>query len=295
VAGAPLWGTADEVTGLAFSPDGRTLVAVAEEGIATIWDMESRSLRKPSFAIDSYAVGVSVSADGTTFATAGGSGVTLRDVTTAAVLTSIGDRGAAGGVAFSPTDQLVAFSREGPREAGQGDAEVWSVHEGSPVTILSPAAGGEDYFLGWAVALSPDGRLLASPRDNRSVGIWDVRTGELVRELEPNVGSAVLSLDFSPDGRTLAISGGDSFASLWDVATGVQIGPRLAAGGRGSKVDFSPDGTRLLQTHANGRGAVWDVDPESWKQRACALANRTLTRAEWAEFLPGRPYEPACA
>jgi len=47
-------------------------------------------------------------------------------------------------------------------------------------------------------------------------------------------------------------------------------------------------------THGNGQGAVWDIDPESWKQRACALANRTLTPAEWAEFLPGRFYEPAC-
>jgi hypothetical protein len=50
-----------------------------------------------------------------------------------------------------------------------------------------------------------------------------------------------------------------------------------------------------LLTHADGRGAVYDIDPESWKQRACRLANRTLTPEEWEEFLPGRPYEPACA
>jgi hypothetical protein len=49
-----------------------------------------------------------------------------------------------------------------------------------------------------------------------------------------------------------------------------------------------------LLTHADGRGAVYDVDPELWEQRACAIANRTLTREEWEEFLPGRPYEPAC-
>ena len=60
-------------------------------------------------------------------------------------------------------------------------------------------------------------------------------------------------------------------------------------------IDLSPDGRQLLMTHGNGQGAVWDVDPESWKRRACALANRTLTREEWEEFLPGRPYEPACA
>ena len=60
-------------------------------------------------------------------------------------------------------------------------------------------------------------------------------------------------------------------------------------------IDLSADGRQLLEIHGNGQGAVWDVDPESWKRRACDLANRTLTREEWEEFLPGRPYEPACA
>jgi len=48
-------------------------------------------------------------------------------------------------------------------------------------------------------------------------------------------------------------------------------------------------------TSVDGKGAVWDFDPESWKQRACAIAGRTLTKVEWEQFLPGRPYEPACA
>ena len=60
-------------------------------------------------------------------------------------------------------------------------------------------------------------------------------------------------------------------------------------------MDLSSDGRHLLMTAGNGEGAVWDIDPESWKQRACAIANRTLTREEWEEFLPGRTYEPACA
>jgi hypothetical protein len=40
---------------------------------------------------------------------------------------------------------------------------------------------------------------------------------------------------------------------------------------------------------------VWDVDPASWARRACEIANRALTPEEWDEFLPGRPYEPACS
>jgi WD40 repeat protein len=136
--------------------------------------------------------------------------------------------------------------------------------------------------------------MLATPGHNGRVHVWDVRTGKLLREIEHNVGTAVLGLDFSPDGRTLAISGGEAFASLWDLETSTQIGPRLTAGSRGAMLDISPDGRTLLMTHGNGEGAVWDIDPESWARRACELANRTLTRDEWEEFLPGRPYEPAC-
>jgi hypothetical protein len=28
--------------------------------------------------------------------------------------------------------------------------------------------------------------------------------------------------------------------------------------------------------------------------RVCRVAGRRLTEAEWAEFLPGRDYDPAC-
>ncbi len=124
--------------------------------------------------------------------------------------------------------------------------------------------------------------------------VWDVRTRKLISRLDQGSAGA-LTLDFSPDGRTLAVSGFEPVASLWDVATGVRIGPTLTAGSRRAEIDLSPDGRRLLLTHADGRGAIWDVDPRSWAARACRLANRTLTREEWDELLPGRPFEPACA
>jgi hypothetical protein len=41
-------------------------------------------------------------------------------------------------------------------------------------------------------------------------------------------------------------------------------------------------------------GYVWDVRPASWERRACEVAGRRLTRAEWKAALPGRDYAPAC-
>jgi hypothetical protein len=36
------------------------------------------------------------------------------------------------------------------------------------------------------------------------------------------------------------------------------------------------------------------MNPDRWKQQACAVVGRSLTREEWNELLPDRRYQPAC-
>ena len=289
---AALGATGGEVASLAFSPDGRTLAAVTGGGVATLWDLRTRSLRRRPFRVDANdAVAVSISADGAILATGGADGVELWGAATGRSLGHIGDNQAPGDLAFSPTGPLLAFVRDGYLSGGAGNLEVWDAARRVKISqVLNYDLTG----FGWAIAFSPDGHTIATGGLGRVVHLRDARTGKLIRELEQNVGSAVLSLAFSPDGKTLAMSGGEAFASLWDVETGAPIGPRLKVGGREVTLDISPDGRRLVTTHGDGEGAIWNIDEKSWKQRACTLANRTLTRAEWDEFLPGRPYEPAC-
>ena len=46
---------------------------------------------------------------------------------------------------------------------------------------------------------------------------------------------------------------------------------------------------------ADGRAFAWDISPGALEATACKVAGRTLTEAEWALYLPDRPYAPACA
>ena len=39
---------------------------------------------------------------------------------------------------------------------------------------------------------------------------------------------------------------------------------------------------------------VWDIDIARWSELACSRAGRTLTEAEWEEFLGDEPYDPFC-
>ena len=284
--GPPLLDTGGEVKSIAFTPDGRTLAASTTGGRVTLWDVGSRAQLRPVLSAGAAAGGVVAarfSHDGATLATASSSGLKLWAVATGALLGEM--KTSVEGLAWSADGAMIASAR-GFR--GEG-AEIWDVATRTRIATLGRKSFGAD----WAVALNPDGRILAVGGFGPTVRLFDVRTGRLLHELD-QAGAGGFRLEFSPDGRVLAVSGFEPVVSLWDVASGAQIGPRLTAGDRRALLDLSSDGHRLLMTLSNGQGAVWDVDPESWAERACTLANRTLTHEEWEKFLPGRRYDPAC-
>ncbi|GAA4931484.1 DNA-binding beta-propeller fold protein YncE [Nonomuraea thailandensis] len=126
--------------------------------------------------------------------------------------------------------------------------------------------------LGWtpdavtAVALSPDGKLLAvgsGDYDNQGqVQFWDPATRQPVGD--PLTGTQpVNAVAFSPDGKLLAVGSGGSDdqgqVRLWDPATRRPIGDPLT--GHNQKVNavaFSPDGKLLAS--GSGNSFVDDAD-----------------------------------
>jgi WD40 repeat protein len=117
-----------------------------------------------------------------------------------------------------------------------------------------------------AVALSPDGKVLASHRSNRMGGVclWDTASGQKLRDIDvPHVRYAA----FASDGRKLATTGGGRI-QLWDVATGVMAGQLPDPHVHGTDfVVFAEDGKTLLAVGSFNRGAVL-FDVASAKEQA---------------------------
>src|SRR5687767_11411723 len=61
------------------------------------------------------------------------------------------------------------------------------------------------------VIFTPDGQELISVSDDKTIRIWDVRTGESIRVLRPFIGKHSVGMLFSaalsPDGLLLAVGG----------------------------------------------------------------------------------------
>ena len=67
-----------------------------------------------------------------------------------------------------------------------------------------------------SVAFSPDGRLLASVADDRTLRLWDVATGQPHGPSLTGHRDEIRTVAFSPDGRWVATGSRDGLVRLWD-------------------------------------------------------------------------------
>jgi WD40 repeat protein/serine/threonine protein kinase len=152
--------------------------------------------------------------------------------------------------AFSPDGQYIATS------GTNGQIILWETATHREVRRFE--AWGPDGM--WCVRFSPDGRLLAGSQDAR-VGLWDVNTGALLREL-PLASSQVLSLAFSPDGRLLATAEVYRTSRLWDIPS-ASLRATLTGHVQGvGSVAFSPDGKTLATSSDDCTVKLWNLATE---------------------------------
>jgi WD40 repeat protein len=227
LAGHPL-----EVTGLAFSPDGKRLVSSGHEEQVRIWDVVTRKCVVVCQGHTDRVSHVAFSPDGRRLAsTSWDKTVRLWDAATGRQVASFDGE--------SPNE--IAFSRDGAHliaDGREGHLNVWDVATRTRTRRLHVTDDRAPIM-----AVSPDGKLVAAGGAEKQARLVEFATGRIVHALavdEDGIGC----LAFSPDGKLLATVSGP--VRLWDVTTGKCRATLRTEPFAVGSVAFSPDGRTLL-------------------------------------------------
>jgi WD40 repeat protein len=213
-----------------------------------------------------------------------GSHVEVRDLSSKALLyrhklPSGSDRG---GLQFSPDGRELAAL--GCCEGGSV-VDVWAARSGHEVFEHKG-------LLATAIAFSPNGRLVAARTDGRLV-LLDAHDGKPIGSPIRVAPETLESLSLSPDCKLFAATSADLTTTLWDLRSRKRLGSSFPVRQEALPLArFTSNGDLLIDYLADA--AQWPTDLPTWVRFACQVAGRDLTRAEWADLLPNRPYQHVC-
>ena len=188
-------------------------------------------------------------------------------------------------------DGKIARTIAGPGVTSTGGRFTWAVSNGAAAvgledgaTVLLDLRAGTRRTLPtghqggtFAVAVSPDGRTLATAGRDGKVRLVDVAAGKVLRVLGTHF-SWTEAIAFSPDGKRVASGGQDGVIRVWDAAAG---GEAVATGGHAYRVwraDISADGKTVLTDGGDRLLRVWEPATGAERRRIDPGASVTHAR-----------------
>jgi WD40 repeat protein len=266
-----LQGHTDEVTAVAFSPDGKQIVTASTDNTARVWDWGG-IVAQPLTTLQGHTKGirsVTYSPDGQYIATASqDTTVRIWNAATggAAIQTLQANTEPVYSVTFSPDGRLlVTASRD-------STARIWDWRSGR---LLGELSGHRD-LINTAV-FSPDGtRILTASRDKTArIWFWDSATGSgsLAATLSGH-SSNVYSAAFSPDGSSIVTASQDGTARVWPSSGGEALILRENATSPALySAAFSPDENSIVTASLDGTAQIWDLQESTDKPRTLLLGH----------------------
>ena len=237
------------VNSVVFSPNGNTIISTGAEGVC-LWNVDTGEFMD-EFRVPS--VSATFSPDGNTFASGSVAGIYMWDAHTfkffKTLMENVGledigslaarDIGSVGSVDFSPDGNTIV-------SCGGNDIHLWDPHTHQ---LLKTLIGHTEPVN--SVVFSPDGEIIASASDDRTIRLWNVNTRKPIKTLMGHTDS-VNSVVFSSDGETIASAGNDRTVRLWNANTGELLKALPGHVENVNTITFSPDG----KTIASGSGRL---------------------------------------
>lgn len=109
-----------------------------------------------------------------------------------------------------------------------------------------------------AVDYTPDGKMMVTGGANRTLDVWNPKTGKLWFSLEGHTDD-ILAVACSPNGRLVATGGVDKKIIIWDLATESKVVMLEGHDDYVRDLEFSPDGKKLISGSWDRTAVVWDV------------------------------------
>jgi WD40 repeat protein len=107
------------------------------------------------------------------------------------------------------------------------------------------------------VAYSPDGKLALSASWDKTIKLWEITTGRLIRTFEGHDGH-VNAISFSPDGNNIFSGGDDKVIFCWDIFTGNILKKYEGSESEITSISVSPDG-KLLASSEGDLIKIWNT------------------------------------
>jgi WD40 repeat protein len=203
-------------------------------------------------------------------------------------------RGGVQTMEVSPDGRLLAVGMSAPAVDDPPPGMVRLLDADTLNEVRELRMGVDDFA--YDLSFSPESKRLAVGVATGLVYTFDVASGERLHEPVRAHNSWVGQVEWLPDGRTVVSTGEDTRIVLYDAVRGV-LRATLPASARDALahtflVKVDEHGITALAGERPGRR--YPLDPRDWLDRACDITGRNLTRDEWTNYLPDRPYRRTC-